>query len=349
VNRELYSFIEEFSPTTGPEALPVIGSESYNAPVVRRFRDFVAHRYSAPANKPIILLLPCSAKKPYSDSKSHRMFAAVIESALAGMESRLAEVILTSPLGLVPRELERIYPAGQYDIPVTGDWDTEEIEIGANALVTHLKKFPASSVVIAHVSGGYLDIVRAAEPRIEQSLIYTTHESRATSRESLDALEESLTELKEILSISGGPRTILEEIVSATADYQFGEGAGKILVPEHAQLRGKPYRQILCNIDGDQICSYVADSGTLSLTLAGGRLLAPLNRYWVQLDVPRVKGGSIFAVGVQEADYAIRPGDEVIVVNKIREAIAVGRSEMSGREMCELKRGRAVTVRHKKE
>ena len=349
VNRELYPFIEEFSPTTGPEALPVIGSESYHAPVVERFRNFVADRYSAPPNKPIILLLPCSAKKPYSDSKSHRLFTSVLESAMPGMVSRVAEVILTSPLGLVPRELERIYPAGQYDIPVTGDWDTEEIEIGTNALVTHLKKFSKHSVVIAHVSGGYLDIVRAAEPKIEQSLIYTTHEDRATSRESLNALGESLTELKEILSISEGPRTELEEIVSATADYQFGSGAGRVLVPEHAKLKGKPYRLILCSFNGEQVCSYVAESGTLSLTLAGGRLLAPLNRYWVRLDVPKIKGGSIFAVGVQEADYAIRPGDEVIVINKSGEVIAVGRSDMSGREMCELKRGRAVSVRHKKE
>ncbi len=349
VNRELYQFIEEFSPTTGPDALPVIGSESYNAPVVRRFRDFVANRYTAPMNKPIILLLPCSARKPYSDSKSHRRFASVIESALYGMESRVAQVILTSPLGLVPRELERIYPAGQYDIPVTGDWDTEEIEIGANALVTHLKKFSDSSVVIAHVSGGYLDIVRAAESKIEQSLIYTTPEARATSRESLAALEEALVELKEILSITGGPRTELEGIVTATADYQFGEGAGKLLVPEHAKLKGKPYRLILCSVDGEQVCSFVSESGTLSLTLAGGRLLASLKRYWVRLDVPKVKGGSIFAVGIQEADYLIRPGDEVIVINGSDEVIAVGRSEMSGREMCELKRGRAVTVRHKKE
>ena len=349
VNREIYSFIEEFSPTTGPDALPVIGPESYNAPVVRRFRDYVANRYIAPDNKPIILLLPCSAKKPYSDSKSHRRFGAVIESALYGMESRVAQVILTSPLGLVPRELERIYPAGQYEIPDTGDWDTEEIEIGANALVTHLKKFSNSSVVIAHVSGGYLDIVRAAETKIEQSLIYTTPEGRATSRESLDALEESLIDLKEVLSISGGPRRELEEIVSATADYQFGQGAGKILVPEQAKLKGKPYRLILCSVDGNQVCSYVAESGTLSLTLVGGKLLAPLNRYWVRLDVPKIKGGSIFAVGIQEADHAIRPGDEVIIINGSGEVIAVGRSEMSGREMCELKRGRAVTVRHKKE
>ena len=349
VNRELYQFIEELSPTTGPDALPVIGPESYNAPVVRRFREYVASRYTPPVNKSIVLLLPCSAKKPYSDSKSHRRFSAVIESAMGGMETHVAEVILTSPLGLVPRELERIYPAGQYDIPVTGDWDAEEIEIGTRALVTHLKKFSKSSVIIAHVSGGYLDIVRAAESQIEQSLIYTTPEDRATSRGSLDALREALSEMKDILALPPSPRTELEEIVSATADYQFGRGAGTVIVPKDARLRGKPYRQIICGVDGEQVCSYVAESGSLSLTLAGGKLLSPLNKYWVRLDAPMIKGGSVFAVGVEEADYAIRPGDEVIVMNMSGEVIGVGRSEMSGREMCELKRGRAVSIRHKKE
>lgn len=349
VNKDLYHYIEEFSPTIGPKALPVIGSESYHAPVVQRFRDFVANRYTPPANKSIVVLLPCSAKKPYSDSKSHRRFASAIQSAMFGLESKVAEVILTSPLGLVPRELERIYPAGQYDIPVTGDWDAEEIEIGASALATHLRKFSSSAVVIAHVSGGYLDIVRAAESRIEQSLIYTTPEDRATSRPSLEALKETLQDIKSILNMPGGPRTELEEIVSATADYQFGAGAGKVLVPTNAKLKGKPYRMILCSVDGEQVCSYVAETGSLSLTLAGGRLLAPLQRYWVLLEAPKVKGGSVFAIGVQEADSAIRPGDEVFVINRADEVIAVGRSDMSGREMCELERGRAVSVRHKKE
>jgi archaeosine synthase len=67
------------------------------------------------------------------------------------------------------------------------------------------------------------------------------------------------------------------------------------------------------------------------------------------LDVSQVKGGSIFAVGINEADPEIRPGDEVVIINNDDEVIAVGKSEMSGREMCELSRGRAVSLRHKRE
>ncbi len=35
--------------------------------------------------------------------------------------------MVTAPLGLVPRELEDIWPAGNYDIPVTGEWDLDEL------------------------------------------------------------------------------------------------------------------------------------------------------------------------------------------------------------------------------
>ncbi|MFW9769888.1 MAG: DUF5591 domain-containing protein, partial [Candidatus Thorarchaeota archaeon] len=197
IDKNLYSFVEEFTPTIGSNTLPLIGPESYDAPAIRRFRELVASRYTPPQGKRIVLLLPCSARKPYSDSKSHRTIAEVTTVVLGSIQPRVAEAILTSPLGLVPRELERIYPAAQYDIPVTGDWDTQEVTIGAKALSTYLKKFDGSAVVVAHVSGGYLDIVRAAEEDIEQSIVYTTHESRPTSRESLQSLHESLSELKE--------------------------------------------------------------------------------------------------------------------------------------------------------
>ncbi|MHA1863032.1 MAG: DUF5591 domain-containing protein, partial [Candidatus Thorarchaeota archaeon] len=349
VDKKVYSFIEEFTPTTGANIVPLIGPESYNSPSVKRYRDLLASRYTPPEGKQIVLLLPCSAKKPYSDSKSHRRFLETIESALGRKSSRVAQVILTSPLGVVPRELERIFPAANYDIPVTGDWDAEETSLGAEALIAYLNQLDPSCTVVAHVSGGYLGIVKAAESRVSQSIIYTTPEASASSWESRQALHETLVDLKGVLQLKDAPPKQLEEILRATADFQFGTGAGKILVPENAKLGGKPYRQIVCRIDKEQICSFIADSGLLSLTLSGAKLLAPLNRYWVRLDAPTVKGGSIFAVGIQEADSSIRPGDEVIVINNQDEVIAVGRSEMSGREMCELKRGRAVSVRHKVE
>jgi archaeosine synthase len=349
VNNEHYDFIEEFTPTVGSKHVPLIGPESYNAPAVKRFRERIVQRYSPVDGKRIILLLPCSARKPYSDSKSHKRFRTAIESSVGRSSDLLSETILTSPLGLVPRELERAFPAASYDIPVTGVWDDEETEIAASALTSHLSKFADDAVVVAHVSGGYLEIVKRAEPGIKQGLIYTTPEDSPTNRDSIDALRDTLKDISEDLDMKGVPHGYLREIVRATADFQFGKGAGDLLLPAHARIRGKPYGTILCKIQGEQVCSFVGETGTLSLTLAGGRLLQPLGQYQVRFDAARAKGGSIFAVGISDADSNIRPGDEVLVLNPKDELVAVGRSEMSGREMCELNRGRAVSIRHKLE
>ena len=349
VDKHTYSFLEEFTPTSGADVVPLIGPESYNSPVVRRYREYLNSRFTPPSGKQIVLLLPCSAKKPYSDSKSHRKFLETIESALGSSIGNVAQVILTSPLGIVPRELERVFPAAHYDIPVSGDWDAEETELGAEALITYLNKIDPNSTVVAHVSGGYLGIVKAAESKVTQSIIYTTPDASATSWESRQALHETLADLKDVLQLKFTPPRQLEEIVRATADFQFGPGAGKMLVPENAKMGGKSYRQIVCRIEKEQLCSFIASSGSISLTLSGAKLLAPLNRYWVRLDASEVKGGSIFAVGIKEADPDIRPGDEVIILNNDDQVTAVGKSEMSGREMCELNRGRAVSIRHKME
>jgi archaeosine synthase len=347
VDAELYPFLEEFTPTVGKSPMPLIGPESYDAPAIKRFREKVACRFKPPARKRLVLLLPCSARKPYSDSKSHKRFARIIEAAIGPARSGIAETILTSPLGVIPRELERIHPVAHYDIPVTGDWDAEETEIAVHALIAHMEKFDESTVVVAHVSGGYLGIVKNAEERLKQTLIYTSSDAKATSGASLDLLDETLRDMRELILDDEYRRTDLEDTLRATADFQFGLGTGELLIPEGAALRGKLYRTVICQIDKEQVCAYNASSGMLSLTLAGARRIVDSRQGWVRFEGKEVKGGSIFAVGVREADSDIRPGDEVIVIDKSDNVVAVGRSEMSGKEMCEFEKGRAVTIRHK--
>ncbi|EQD77384.1 archaeosine tRNA-ribosyltransferase, partial [mine drainage metagenome] len=95
---------------------------SLSRPDLVEYRNKITGYYMRPSGKDILLLIPCSARKPYSQSKSHKR---IIE-ALSGLRSRVHEVIVTSPVGLVPRDLEGIYPAAFYDIPVIGKWYDEE-------------------------------------------------------------------------------------------------------------------------------------------------------------------------------------------------------------------------------
>ncbi|MFX0184181.1 MAG: DUF5591 domain-containing protein, partial [Candidatus Hodarchaeota archaeon] len=97
-----------------------------NRPEVTRFRERIRTRYFPTSETLGLIFLPCSAKKPYSQSRSHQFFYNIIRRNLKRKRHLIDEVILTSPLGVVPRNLEYTYPAAHYDIPVTGDWNDIE-------------------------------------------------------------------------------------------------------------------------------------------------------------------------------------------------------------------------------
>ena len=99
---------------------------SLNHPAILDFQDRLSN-YEPPARDMVLLILPCSARKPYFKSSSHKRFF----NALREVDNYLAlhVVSVTSPLGLVPRELEFCYPAAHYDIAVTGQWSASEIEM----------------------------------------------------------------------------------------------------------------------------------------------------------------------------------------------------------------------------
>ena len=107
----------------GLESIEFMAQESHLDAEVDAWVDFIQNRYVAPESLDnTLVLLPCSERKPYRLSKSHRKFIDAIGT------NGCHEVMVTSPLGLVPRDLEDVWPAGFYDIPVTGDWTRDELD-----------------------------------------------------------------------------------------------------------------------------------------------------------------------------------------------------------------------------
>lgn len=95
---------------------------SMRRPDIVRFNEFVSGEYRKPNGLSTALFIPCSARKPYSQSKSH----IALHEALGKRGRSIHELILTAPITIVPRDLEETYPPGFYDIPVTGTWFIDE-------------------------------------------------------------------------------------------------------------------------------------------------------------------------------------------------------------------------------
>ncbi len=324
-----FAAVETYTPVSGGEIL-AYSHESLTRPEVLRFRTRVRERYAKPPSARVLLLLPCSARKPYSRSRSHRKFR---DAILASRNpSVVHEVVVTSPLGLIPRELEHFYPARAYDIPVTGDWNRDE----AAMVIEDLRAFVRANrydAVVAHL-GGEAAVVKEALP----DAVHTS-DGRPTGDASLAALTKVLGEISEGLPHAARGQRFAEEM-SNVARFQFGD-AGRSLVGG-ATFRGR-FPDVHVVRDGVQAAMYTA-RGLLSLTLSGGALLSGQDAYGVEIEdfIPQ---GNIFAVGVTGASGEIRVGDDVVVRHD-GQVRAVGTARMNAREMIDAERGEAVRVRH---
>jgi len=326
LDNEYYAFQEKKYAVVGKKIN--VSCHSLKRPDVERFRKRVQERYKKPLSAKILLLLPCSAKKPYSFSKSHMLFRKAIKACKNPYI--IHEVIVTSPLGIVPRELEMFYPAAHYDISVTGHWSSDEKEMVKKCLLSFLNK------------NKYDEIINHLPPEITEfiGIGEKTCVDHLTSLSSLSMLSKKLEEIEgDIVH----PSQRKYENVFSMLSYQFGEKEASLIL-EGCKIKGRhPYYKIF---HGERQVAMVGQRGLFSLTMEGAKRLAFADSYIVKIDdfVPR---GTVFAAGIEGADEKIRVGDEVVVCHD-DEIRGVGIAMMDGEEMVESNKGKAVKIRHYK-
>ena len=313
-----YAFMERSLPVARAVPMRANTAESQNRAEIRRFADRVIERF-IPTRTDVAVLLPCSARKPYSLSRSHKLFMNTVDR-------RAHELIVTSPLGLVPRELERIYPAGHYDVPVTGYWDREECAFIADILARYFAAHPYRRV-IAHLEGGALTVAQMAAEACGIDLEVTC-QGHPTAPGSLRALNAALE----------GERRIQTDTIRGTVSWQFGTEINS----KGLQIRGRSMQMAVLR-GKQQVFSIDAGTGLFRPTFEGWDLIPEGYRVRIDSFVPQ---GDVLAPGITDCDPRIREGDEVLVEGPL--AIATGKALMGADEMLRSKRGVAVRVRKTK-
>jgi len=329
-----YGYIEERTPVFRDDLLLSATEDTLRRVEIQRFAERVTTRYRKRLDGHPLLLVPCSAAKPYSESQSHRQFQ-------DAASYRAHMVSMTSPIGVVPQKLELTYPAQQYDSVVTGRWSAEEKEFVANVLRRYLERTDYSRV-IAHIPPeGYRDVCERVASEVDVPFEFTVDDHPTT--------DESLGELN--AALAGEDKIWVSEREEATlravADYYIGDGAGDELFAD-IEVQGRYPKLQALDADGEQLAALVPQYGSLSFTLAGADR-------WVDSDAPTkrveidgfVPEGSVLAPGILDASDDIRVGDEVVVEGP--RAFAVGRATMPGPAMADATRGIAIHVRHSRE
>ena len=288
--------------------------QSRDDPLIQDWRARVADSHMPPEHqRDLLVLLPCSAVKPYRTSQSHRRFIHKITTNAAH------QVMVTAPLGLVPRELEEIWPAANYDIPVTGDWDLDELHVIRNML-DRLCSRVGYSRIINH-SGVDINIEGT-------EVIDTRQGDSAGSPEALDRLAQAVDRADEEMSLNAIKKS-QNRLSQLRALSRFQHGTDAWL--DGAVVRGRPPIFTIMN-DGEQIAMWNPRTGRFAFSKACLPILMKIGALpKVELSSELDWKGDLFSSNVIAADSDIRVGDEVLVLQNDT-LVGSARAEASGWE-----------------
>jgi len=309
-----------------------LGPSSYNRPDFQQFRERTLRNFEPEPWTTLIILLPCSAKKPYSDSKSHRKFYKVIRKFPEF--PTFQELILTSPLGCIPRQLENVYPVNSYDISVTGEWDNEEINITTEMLIKLIEKYDPNIPIICHLKNEYLEIVKRASSKLPHNFLFSEISEKTTSLKSLQSLESLIMNFKDKyhpkknhLESESYSKTWSRKFVKIL-DYQFGTNTGINIITnglKPIRIRFNDQIDIKDLKTDEKLGVFKHSTGQIELTLNGLKRLfksySSINSNYIVFDGEKFQGNTLFRAGVLDYSQDLIPNNQVVILDKGKEKI----------------------------
>jgi archaeosine synthase len=210
--------------------------------------------------------------------------------------------MMTSPLGLVPRDLEDVWPAANYDVPVTGDWSGDELEKVRRMLVSLVKRTGYGRVINhTNLDLSFLDI----------EVVDTRLGDGATKHEALNRLSEAVRQAVDDFGLRNQKNSNrLLEHYSSIARKTTGNDAWC----DGLVVKGKLPRWRLEH-KGVQVAVWSIDRNGFSFSKAAIDLLDKHKALRELVLKPEVDWkGDVFAQHVEWSDPNIRSGDDLRVM-----------------------------------
>ena len=106
---------ERYNPSSKKSGLFFL-SDFLSRPEVVRYRKTLKDRYSKPKEAEILVLLPKPSKKPFHKAREVKFLINKMKKCLPRQYKVLHVCIYAAPFGIIPLELDEIYPLSQHEI-----------------------------------------------------------------------------------------------------------------------------------------------------------------------------------------------------------------------------------------
>ncbi len=119
-------FIEKHSPTVKRSGLFYFDSVGLARPEVVRHRIRLSERYAPPGEAEILILMPQTRVKPYHKSEECKRLMKALQDFPTERLHKLHICFYEAPFGVIPLELDEVYPLSQHETAMPPDKETVE-------------------------------------------------------------------------------------------------------------------------------------------------------------------------------------------------------------------------------
>ncbi len=151
-------FIEKFSPTVKRSGLFFFSSIGLARPEVVHYRKRMLERYYKPENARVLLLVPQTRKKPFHKAQEFNKIKQVFQCLDEEHSGSIHVCFYAAPFGLIPLELDEVYPLSQHE--TTLPLDRETIDYVSGQVSDYIKRAHYETVVLLHDSQQWGDSVK---------------------------------------------------------------------------------------------------------------------------------------------------------------------------------------------
>jgi 7-cyano-7-deazaguanine tRNA-ribosyltransferase len=143
-------FIEKYSPTVKRSGLFFFSSVSLARPEVVHYRKRMLERYCPPENARVLLLAPQTRKKPFHKAQEFNRLKQVSKRLGEELSGNIHVCFYAAPFGVIPLELDEVYPLSQHEIALP--LDRETVDYVAAQVSDYIKRAHYETVVLLHDS-----------------------------------------------------------------------------------------------------------------------------------------------------------------------------------------------------
>lgn len=182
-------YLEKQSPITKRNGIFFFSSLGLARPEVVRYRKRLVDRYSPPPKAKILLLLPQTGMKPFHNSKEHEMVRKEMQQSLGEKVDLVHVCTYAAPFGVIPTELDDVYPLSQNEI--ASPFDDETVRYVKKQAANYIQNTNYDRVILLRDPNVWRGKIAAACRRAceKKNVLFTTLRERDPwAKNSIDQL-----------------------------------------------------------------------------------------------------------------------------------------------------------------